>query len=402
MGVKGLRNIIQIYAANSIKKREFKYYRGTIQSLDAPITLYRFCIAIMNTENFKMANGEITGHLFACFFKSLAMLRYGIMPLWVFDGVPPILKQSTLNERRKIKENALNKMNDESLNTDEKHKLAKRIFTVSSKHITEIKHLLKLLGLPYTEAPGEAEAQCAALDFADVSDGVVTEDWDAILFGCTKMLKDFSNKSYVTEIDVPELLKSLEMTREQLIDLCAILGNDYCNGINGLKPIEAYEKFKKCKFDMNVLLGYLKNENKINNNHKYKIPENFEEQWFIAREYYLHAPVIDPRVIKVVWNKPNYKELYEYLIEVKKFKKDIIITKLNELELMYNKYLLNGNELITLSRIKKELNIYPLQNFMRNKTMYPNSTTNISIINNPNQPIDYFLELIGKTILVIN
>ena len=192
------------------------------------------------------------------------------------------------------------------------------------------------------------------------------------------------------------------MTREQLIDLCAILGNDYCNGINGLKPIEAYEKFKKCKFDMNVLLGYLKNENKINNNHKYKIPENFEEQWFIAREYYLHAPVIDPRVIKVVWNKPNYKELYEYLIEVKKFKKDIIITKLNELELMYNKYLLNGNELITLSRIKKELNIYPLQNFMRNKTMYPNSTTNISIINNPNQPIDYFLELIGKTILVIN
>ena len=355
MGVKGLSTIIKEFAKSSIKKREFKDYRGTVQSLDAAITLYKFCIAIMNTDNFRSENGDIIGHLFACFFKSLAMLRYGIMPLWTVDGTPPIIKQSTLTERRKVKENAILKLSNIGLNSTEKNKLEKRTFTVSMKHIDEVKYLLRLLGLPYVEAPGEAEAQCAALDIANVSQGVVTEDWDAVLFGCKKMLKDFSNKSYVTEIDVPELMRALEMNRKQLINLAAILGNDYCCGIGGLKPTDAYLKFKTCNFDIETFLVMIENENKIKS--KYKIPENFREQLEISRDYYLHAPVVDPKEVKVIWNKPDYNKLYSYLIDEKKFKPDVIFVKIAELKMMYERYVLSGGELITLSRIKKEQGI---------------------------------------------
>src|SRR5436189_6370257 len=102
----------------------------------------------------------------------------------------------------------------------------------------------------YMEAPGEAEAQVAALNKAAIINAGVTDDGDAILFGCIKVLSGFSNKCYVNEIDVEILLKNLGMTREQLIDLGIILGTDYCQGITGLKPIDAYKKFKKTNFNI--------------------------------------------------------------------------------------------------------------------------------------------------------
>lgn len=355
MGVKGLDSVIKTFAKESIIQKEFKNYNGTIQSIDASVNLYKFCIAIMNTENFKSPTGDIIGHLFACFYKSLSMLKYGIMPLWTFDGTPPSIKQSTLNDRRKIRESAAQKLTEsENIDIKDKMKLEKRKFSVTSAQIREIKYLLKLMGLPFVESPGEAEAQCTAFEIAKVSNGVVTEDWDVILFGCKKMLKDFSNKSYVTEIDVNILMKLLGMNREQLIDFGTILGTDYCSGIGGLRPVDAFIKFKSCSFDIDTFIEMLNTENAYLNKYKYKIPRDFIEQLKISREYYLHAPVIDPKEIKVIWNKPDYAKLSSYLIENKKFNANITKLKINELEMMYKRYVSNNNNLITMSRIRKE------------------------------------------------
>src|SRR3972149_11914421 len=125
MGVKRLYQIVRQYAPGSVEEKTFKDYKGTVQALDASIIIYRFCIAIIDTEHYKKPGGEIIGHLFACFFKSMAMLRYGIMPLWVFDGMPPLIKQDTIDERKKIKEDAFTKLsNSENLNDAEKSKLS--------------------------------------------------------------------------------------------------------------------------------------------------------------------------------------------------------------------------------------------------------------------------------------
>lgn len=352
MGVKRLYQIVKYFAHDCITEKTFKDYRGTTQALDTSIILYKFCIALMSDGgHFKKDDGEIVGHLFACFFKTISMLRYGIMPVWIFDGSPPTIKQDTIDERRKIKELALTKLTHENVNINEKYKLQKKAFSVTTKQINEIIKLLDYLGINYIEAPGEAEAQCAAMNISNMCDGVVTEDWDAVLFGCKKMLKDFSNKSPVIEINVGKLMEELKINQEQLIDLCSILGNDYCNGIGGIKPIDAFKKFKKANFDMNEFLDTLRKENKVK--FKYKIPDNFKNDWLISKNYYLHAPVIKPDAVKIEWKEPQYDNIYKYLVLEKKFNSDAISLKLDELKKMYTYYVSNGQSLITLSRINK-------------------------------------------------
>lgn len=354
MGVKRLFQIVKICANDCITERHFKEYKGTVQALDASLLLYKFCIALMDTTHFRKDDGEITGHLFACFFKTASMLRYGIMPLWIFDGTPPSIKQDTIDERRKLKETAISKLSTNNLiNKTEKSKLEKRTFSITSKQINELKKLLDYIGINYIEAPSEAEAQCAAMNISGMCDGVVTEDWDAVLFGCKKMLKDFSNKTTVIEINVEKLMMELEINQEQLIDLCSILGNDYCSGISGLKPVDAYQKFKNANFNMETFLETLKKENKTK--FKYRIPEKFEQEWQSSRSYYLHAPVLRPNSVIIEWKEPQYDKLYSFLVDEKKFNSSIIKTKIDELRVMYKHYISNNANLLTLSRINKDI-----------------------------------------------
>jgi len=355
MGVNGLIKIIVQFAPGCITKRKFRYYNGKKVPMDSYQALYKFAIALRNTKHYRNIHGEEISHLFAIFFKTCSMLRYAILPLWVIDGKPPSIKKNTLDVRKKNKESAFTRLSSDDLSDEDKCRLEKKIIGVTGKHIKDIKYLLDLMGLPYFDAPEEAEAQCAAFERSHITNGVATEDWDALLFGCNKMLKNFSNKSDVIEIDRHVLLQKLGMTQEQLIDLGSILGNDYCDGISGLKPTDAYEKFKQCDFDMEKFLKYIKKET------RYSIPRLFTEQWKEATNYFINAPVIRPDNATLVWNSPKFDELYRYLVDIKGFNHDLIIPRINELKLMYT-YYFKDRKLVTLSQINRELQVHIIDN----------------------------------------
>jgi DNA excision repair protein ERCC-5 len=49
--------------------------------------------------------------------------------------------------------------------------------------IKSLVECLKFLSIPWLQAPYEAEAQCAFLEMAGISDGTISEDSDLFLFG---------------------------------------------------------------------------------------------------------------------------------------------------------------------------------------------------------------------------
>ena len=62
-----------------------------------------------------------------------------------------------------------------------------------------LQELLRLFGIPYIEAPMEAEAQCAILDLTDQTSGTITDDSDIWLFGARHVYKNFFNKNKFVE-----------------------------------------------------------------------------------------------------------------------------------------------------------------------------------------------------------
>lgn len=71
--------------------------------------------------------------------------------------------------------------------------------TVTGQMFLESQELLRLFGIPYLEAPMEAEAQCAALDLSDQTSGTITDDSDIWLFGARHVYKNFFNKDKFVE-----------------------------------------------------------------------------------------------------------------------------------------------------------------------------------------------------------
>lgn len=98
MGIKGLLKVISDNTNNCIIERDISFYRGKIIAIDASLILYKFIIAIRNTGyDYLNRNGKSSSHIYALFIKTLNFLKYGIKPIYVFDGQPPDLKKKLLN-----------------------------------------------------------------------------------------------------------------------------------------------------------------------------------------------------------------------------------------------------------------------------------------------------------------
>jgi flap endonuclease-1 len=333
MGVKGLFTIITTHANKSIETRHMSEYRGTTQALDASLILYKYCLARIMTSNDNTIGGRNNCHLDTCLHKTSTMLKYGIMPMWIFDGKSPEIKLHTVNKRRKVREDAQGKLADPNISEEDKLKYLKLATSLTKSNINDVKKLLDLLGITYIESTEEADAQCAELNINNVVDGVISEDWDLLLFGCEKLLKNFFNKTKVVEINVKILLQELNINLEQLIDLSALLGNDYCPGLIGMKPVDTYNNFKACNYDMDVFLKLVKDENSC------YVPSNFIKLWQDSKKYYMNNKFTKIDYDKIIWAKPNYDELYKYLVIEKEFDRNIVINKINELRKMYTFYI---------------------------------------------------------------
>ena len=309
MGIKNLYKLIDSNAPNSIIYKNIKDLNGKKIIIDASIIIYQSVLSLKKL-NLKNEENDIS-HILGFINKTIMFLKNNITPIYVFDGKSPKIKENTLIQRNEKKQKIIDKMNSDDYNSDNKLNDEKKIFTPSKKQINEIKEILKLLGIEYIESEYEADPICAKLVIENICYGVVSQDMDLLTFGSKILIKDLSSNKKFKEINLDILLNELELKYIEFIDLCILLGCDYCPKIPKIGEKTALFLIKKYK----SIDEFLKNEGR-----KYKIPENYNYKQ--ARELFLDKD-LNYKINKSNLNKIEFKDilLKKYNFNIKSVEK---------------------------------------------------------------------------------
>ncbi|KAG7662041.1 uncharacterized protein J8A68_004429 [[Candida] subhashii] len=173
--------------------------------------------------------------------KILALISLNISVIVVFDGTlkPKKTRNGDVPTNGADYEQEISKL-ETCTNFDERN-----------PKIYELKRILLANRIDYVQAAGEAEAQCAFLQNLGIVDYVISNDVDTLVFGATKVLRNFSRieqeefqspkrrstakaatSYYVTPVDMSKVEKLTGMTRARLVFLATIRGGDYSTGLD--------------------------------------------------------------------------------------------------------------------------------------------------------------------------
>ena len=304
MGVK-LKDIIE---PESIS---FKDLEGRTVSIDAFNTLFQFLSTIRQRDGRPLTdeNGNITSHLSGILYRNSSMVEKGIKPSYIFDGKAPELKSETQAKRREVRDEA-EKIYKDALakgDTEKARKYAMRSSKLSPEIIESSKKLLTLMGIPYVDAKGEGEAQAAYLVQNGDAYAVASQDYDCLLFGAKRVVRNLAVNSNLGNLEYYQLdkvLRELDITIEELIDMGILIGTDFCAGLKGVGAKTALKLAHK---------GQLKE----------KIAELQKESTHDldeVREIFLNHNVNTDYKIK--WEKPKKDKIIEFLCYEHGFSED--------------------------------------------------------------------------------
>ena len=236
---------------------ELEQLRGKRLAIDGNGELYQFLALIRLPDGTPLrdASGRVTSHLSGLFYRTTRLIAdYGLEPVFVFDGVPPVLKSAELQRRRAIRERYEEEVVEARAAGDLARAYSKATMTsrLTRDMVGEAMDLLRLMGIPALRAPSEAEAQAAHMARAQVVWAAASKDFDSLLFGTPRLVRflTISGKEYLPSqgafraikpelIDLDHMLTTLGITREQLVDIAILVGNDFNAGIKGIGPKKA-------------------------------------------------------------------------------------------------------------------------------------------------------------------
>jgi len=313
---------------------DLKSLGGKSIAIDAYNALYQFLAIIRQPDGtpLKDRSGKITSHLSGLLYRTSNLVEMGVKPVYVFDGVPPALKEVEIKRRAKVKEEALIKYERalQEGRIEEARSYAQMTSTLKDYMAEDSKRLLKLMGVPWVQAPSEGEAQAAYLTKKGDSDFCASQDYDSLLFGAPQLVRNVTisgrrklpRKNVYVEV-IPEVveldrvLKELGINHEQLVDVGILVGTDFNpEGVKGIGPKTALKLVKE--------YGSLE-----------KMPQLKEAAFPVdpqrIREIFLHPKVTDS--YKLAWKEPDVKGVVEFLCHERDFSEDRVrkaLEKMNE------------------------------------------------------------------------
>ena len=328
MGVK-LKDILQ---PTPITLEELSH---KIIAVDAYNMLYQFITTIRMRDGTPLKNskGQPTSHLVGLLSRTSNFLEHQIKPVFIFDGESPKLKEAEQERRAQAKTAAKKKHAQASASGDVEgmKKYAGRTAKLTKEMIAESKQLLEALGVPWIQAPAEAEAQAAVLVRRGDADYVASQDMDCLLFGAPRMIKNLSitgkrkrpgtNSYYTIQPEIIHLeaeLARLELSQKQLILLAMLVGTDFNpSGIRGIGPKTALKKVHEHGEDAQKLFADVEWE------------EHNDVSWQEVLRVLQEMPTAND--YEITWQAPNPDQLHKLLVDEFEFSAERVNNTANKL-----------------------------------------------------------------------
>lgn len=294
--------------------------RGRTVAVDGNLELYQFLSVMRSREGepLKDSRGRITSHLNGLAFRTTRLLvDYDIRPVFVFDGPPPDLKRDEIRKRREARERSQREYDAAVAAGDYATAWSKAVMTsrLTRPMVEEAKSLLSLLGIPWVQAPSEGEAQAAFLARRGDAWAAGSKDYDSLLFGATRLVRFLAvgsteflpsrgrSRSVPPEVlELDENLRSLGVTREQLVDVAILVGTDFNEGVKGIGPktavkyVREWGSLERAPLDVRAHL-----------------PDTLDS----IREFFLHPPIDSATSIRS--SRPDPDGIVRFLCDERDF-----------------------------------------------------------------------------------
>lgn len=234
MGVRFLNKFLKQHGWKGIHSLRVSDIKGKTLVIDTSIYLYRF----------KALEALVPNML------SLIQMfkKYDVRPIFIFDGSPKSNKKEVLQLRQKDKQLAW-KIYSETpgLTNAYATQLRKRFTKVSKQDVLTIKDLLQEHGMPFMDAPHEADELCVKMVKTGKAYACVSDDMDMFLYGCPLVFRDvMMDKETFTSYNLSTMLAQLQLSMDEFKQICVLSGTDYyVSSYNLFDCLNMFSMFKK-------------------------------------------------------------------------------------------------------------------------------------------------------------
>jgi 5'-3' exonuclease len=277
MGIQELMQYLKKLNPDIVKKSSLsKFYNKRI-GVDAYYWLYSH-VSIAQKGVLKKTNvlstepdrDEVFKILMQSFFDFyIKMQCINIQCVLCFDGSSPIDKLGTLQRRTASKNKIRDKISTleaklegkdilEKNETDAEalRNLKSQLVWVSKEEINKFRNIAIKCGIPCLQCTTEGEKMCAMLMRDGITAATLGKDSDLSAYGNRFILSeiryqgetiDGTPKFTVMEVDLVDILTTLELNYKSFVDFCIMLGTDYGIRIKKVGPVTSHKLIKTHK-----------------------------------------------------------------------------------------------------------------------------------------------------------
>jgi len=288
MGIKDLNAFVKKYAPSAFKVIPFSSFKNTRIAVDTTLITYAsMCAMYTSFIEKEMTHAQLLSldyqsaiepNLFSIRAKACdritsiahTFISNQMQPIFIFDGVSVDEKNAHAREKRKERRDAIKSKVDalrqQLLDTDPfqrreddftaLRKLLKQSPPINvERDIAYVREYIEgVIGIRTYTAPDEAEKLCSYLANTGFASAAFTTDTDSYAFGAPLVVQ-FSQTSWKSfnVVVIPVILRDLNLTHSQFVDLCIMFGCDFNSRIAGVGPEKSWKLISKALLENKTL-----------------------------------------------------------------------------------------------------------------------------------------------------